>query len=115
MRSKKTEAFEAGISGSTVWYASVVIRNPTHFAVALRYERGKDAAPMLLAKGQDIFALRIIGEAEKHGVPVVSRPELAREIFRTVRVGASIPPALYKAVAAILAYVLRTRKRKVEA
>jgi flagellar biosynthetic protein FlhB len=95
--------------------ATVVIRNPTHFAVALQYERGKDAAPRCLAKGQDHVALRIIAEAEKHRVPVVSKPELARELFRVVKVGHSIPQALYKAVAAVLAFVLRKNRARAEA
>jgi flagellar biosynthetic protein FlhB len=95
--------------------AAVVIRNPTHFAVALKYERGVDAAPRCLARGQDHIALRIIAEAEKHRVPVVSKPELARELYRVVRVGATIPEALYKAVAAILAFVMRRKQARTEA
>jgi flagellar biosynthesis protein FlhB len=95
--------------------AAVVIRNPTHFAVALKYERGKDAAPRCVAKGREHIALRIIAEAEKHKVPVISKPELARELFRVVKVGATIPEALYKAVAAILAFVLRKKQARAEA
>jgi flagellar biosynthetic protein FlhB len=91
--------------------AAVIIRNPTHFAVALKYERGADAAPRCLAKGRDHIALRIIAEAEKHKVPVVSKPELARELHRVVRVGHTIPEALYKAVAGVLAYVLRRNRQ----
>lgn len=87
--------------------ATVVIRNPTHFAVALRYTRGKDPAPRVVAKGADLIALRIIAEAEKHGVPCIARPETARELYRTVKVGGYVPASLFKAVAAILAYVLR--------
>lgn len=90
--------------------ATVVVRNPTHFAVALRYDRRQEPAPRLLAKGADRLALRIIAEAEKHRVPVVSKPEVAREIYRVVKVGSVIPPVLYKAAAAILAYVARRRK-----
>jgi flagellar biosynthetic protein FlhB len=95
--------------------AAVVIRNPTHFAVALKYERGVDAAPKCVAKGQDHIALRIISEAERFKVPVVSKPELARELFRVAKVGSTIPEALYKAVAAILAFVLRRRQARAEA
>jgi flagellar biosynthesis protein FlhB len=95
--------------------AAVVIRNPTHFAVALQYERGRDAAPRCVAKGQDHIALRIIGEAEKHKIPVVSKPELARELFRVVRVGHTIPEALYKTVAAVLAFVFRKNQARAEA
>jgi flagellar biosynthetic protein FlhB len=95
--------------------AAVVIRNPTHFAVALQYERGQDPAPRCVAKGQDHIALRIISEAEKHKIPVVSKPELARELFRVVRVGHSIPQVLYKAVAAVLAFVLRRKQMRATA
>jgi flagellar biosynthetic protein FlhB len=95
--------------------AAVVIRNPTHFAVALKYERGVDAAPRCVARGQDHIALRIVAEAERHRVPVVSRPELARELFRVTKVGAPIPEALYKAVAAVLAFVLRRKQARSEA
>jgi flagellar biosynthetic protein FlhB len=95
--------------------AAVVIRNPTHFAVALQYERGKDAAPKCLAKGQDHIALRIISEAEKHKVPVVSKPELARELYRVVKVGHTIPEALYKTVAAVLAFVFKKKQARAEA
>jgi flagellar biosynthesis protein FlhB len=95
--------------------AAVVIRNPTHFAVALKYERGVDAAPKCVAKGQDHIALRIIAEAEKHKVPVVSKPELARELHRVVKVGSTIPEALYKTVAAVLAFVLRRKQARAEA
>lgn len=87
--------------------ATVVIRNPTHFAVALRYVRGKDPAPRVVAKGADLIALRIIAEAGKHGVPCIARPEVARELYRTVKIGGYVPASLFKAVAAILAYVLR--------
>ncbi len=87
--------------------ATVVIRNPTHFAVALRYTRGKDPAPRIVAKGADLIALRIIAEAGKHGVPCIARPEVARELYRTVKIGGFVPASLFKAVAAILAYVLR--------
>ncbi|HYC76486.1 MAG TPA: EscU/YscU/HrcU family type III secretion system export apparatus switch protein, partial [Planctomycetota bacterium] len=90
--------------------ATVVIRNPTHFAVALRYERGKDSAPRVVAKGKDFLALRILAEAEKHKVPCVARPELARELYRAVKLGAFIPAGLFKAVAAVLAYVLSKRR-----
>ncbi len=92
--------------------ATVVIRNPTHFAVALKYERGVDGAPRVVAKGQDFLALRIIAEAEKHKVPVVSKPEVARELYRTVKVGNVVPETLYKAVAAILAFVLRQKQKR---
>ncbi len=87
--------------------ADVVIRNPTHYAVALRYERGDMAAPMLVARGRNRVALRIIDEARRHGVPVVENPPVARLIYRTAKLDRAIPESLYEAVAEILAYVYR--------
>lgn len=92
--------------------ADVVVRNPTHFAVALRYDRKKEHAPRVIAKGADGLALRIIAEAERAKVPVVSKPEVARELYRVVRLGEVIPPALYKAAATLLAYVARRKKKR---
>ena len=91
--------------------ADLVVRNPTHFAVAIRYDRTKENAPRVLAKGKDGLALRIIAEAEKHKVAVISKPEVARELYRVVKVGHVIPPALYKAAAALLAFVARKKRR----
>ncbi|MGH0033747.1 MAG: flagellar biosynthesis protein FlhB [Myxococcota bacterium] len=87
--------------------ADVVVRNPTHYAVALRYERGEMAAPMLVAKGRNQVALRILEEARRHGVPVVENPPIARLIYRTAKLGREVPESLYDAVAEILAYVYR--------
>lgn len=87
--------------------ATVVVRNPTHFAVALKYEPGKDAAPVVVAKGKNYLALRIIEIAEKAGVPVKSDPPLARQLYPLVRVGKVIPEDLFRAVAQILAWVYR--------
>jgi flagellar biosynthesis protein FlhB len=86
--------------------ADVVVTNPTHYAVALRYD-GEMAAPMLVAKGADLLAMRVRQLAVAHGVPIVERPPLARAIYRTVDVGQEIPPRLYAAVAEVLAYVYR--------
>ncbi len=90
--------------------ADVVITNPTHFAVALRYERTSDRAPVVLAKGENRFAQRIKALAADHGVPVVENPPVARLLFATGRVGESIPADLYQAVAQILAVVYRTHR-----
>ena len=89
--------------------ADVVITNPTHYAVALRYDAGRAAAPMLLAKGSDLVALKIREIAEAHGVPVVSSPRLARAIWFTTEIEAEIPAGLYLAVAQVLAYVFHLR------
>jgi flagellar biosynthesis protein FlhB len=87
--------------------ASVVISNPTHFAVALQYTAGQKGAPKVVAKGQDLLALRIRQIAQESGVPTVENPPLARSLFKVAEVGAEIPPALYRAVAEVLALVWR--------
>lgn len=92
--------------------ADVVLTNPTHVAVALRYEQTTMDAPVVLAKGADLLAERIRQIARAHGVPVLYRPELARTIFRTVELGKPIPEALFVAVAEILAMIYRLRRRR---
>jgi len=87
--------------------ATVVIANPTHYAVALQYESGKMAAPICVAKGVDALALRIRAVAEEHAVPVVENPPLARALHGAVEVDQAIPPEHYKAVAQIIGYVLK--------
>jgi flagellar biosynthetic protein FlhB len=90
--------------------ADVVVTNPTHFAVALKYERGRDRAPVVLAKGENRFAQRIKAIAAEHGVPTVENKPVARLLFAMGRVGEAIPPELYQAVAEILALVYRTHR-----
>jgi flagellar biosynthetic protein FlhB len=85
--------------------ADVVVTNPTHVAVALRYDRQADRAPKLVAKGADDLALRIRAEAARHGVPVVEDPPLARAVFQACQLDAEVPPELYIAVARLLAFV----------
>lgn len=87
--------------------ADVIVTNPTHFAVALKYERGRDAAPVVLAKGENRFAQRIKAIAAEHGVPMVENKPVARMLFRLGEVGEAIPQPLYQAVAEILAFVYR--------
>jgi len=86
----------------------VVVTNPTHLAVAIRYEKSMEA-PVVVAKGAEQLARRIRESALDHAVPVVERKDLARSLYRTVDVGQSIPPGLYQAVAEILAYVYRLK------
>lgn len=91
--------------------ADVVITNPTHYAVALSYDQEKEEAPKLVAKGKDLIAAnikRIAGEAE---VPVIENPALARLIYSGVEIGDEIPPKLYEAVADVLAYVYKLKKK----
>jgi flagellar biosynthetic protein FlhB len=92
--------------------ATVVLVNPTHVAVALRYEAKAMDAPVMLAKGADELAERIREIARAYGVPIVSRPELARTIYATVKPGQPIPENLYVAVAEVLALIYRLRHKK---
>ncbi|MHC4115679.1 MAG: flagellar biosynthesis protein FlhB [Planctomycetota bacterium] len=92
--------------------ASVVLVNPTHVAVALRYEAKTMEAPVMVAKGADHLAEKIREIARAYGVPIVRRPELARTIYSTVKPGDAIPQTLYAAVAEVLAMIYRLRHRK---
>jgi flagellar biosynthetic protein FlhB len=92
--------------------ATLVIANPTHFAVALRYVREEDAAPVVVAKGQDLIALKIREIAEQHGIPVFEDPPLARSMFAQVSVDSVIPPAFYKAVAELIQRIYASRNKK---
>jgi flagellar biosynthetic protein FlhB len=91
--------------------ADVVVRNPTHVAVALRYDGDRMRAPRVVAKGERYLALRIIEVARRHRVPVLENPPLARTLFALVKLGAEVPPHLYRAVAEVLAYVYSIRPR----
>jgi flagellar biosynthesis protein FlhB len=93
--------------------ADVVITNPSHYAIALKYELKKMAAPQVLAKGQDLVAKRIKTLAAEHHIPVVENPPLARALFAVVEVGSFIPVEFFKPVAEILAYIYRVKGRKV--
>jgi flagellar biosynthetic protein FlhB len=86
--------------------ATVVIANPTHYAVALRYERGDAGAPMVVAKGLDNIALRIREIAESHDIPVIEDKALARSLYAAVSLDRPIPPEFYKAVAEIILYLM---------
>jgi flagellar biosynthetic protein FlhB len=90
--------------------ADVVVTNPTHYAVALRYERGVDQAPVVLAKGENQFARRIKAMAAEHGVPMVENKPVARMLYALGKVDEPIPNELYQAVAEILAVVYRTHR-----
>jgi flagellar biosynthetic protein FlhB len=89
--------------------ASVVITNPTHFAVALQYDRGMNA-PLCVAKGADLIAKRIREVAEANGVPVVENPPLARALHATVEIDQEIPQEHYRAVAEVIGYIMRVRR-----
>ena len=90
--------------------ATVVITNPTHFAVALEYQRESMVAPKVLAKGADHLALKIRERAMQHGVPVIENKPLARSLYTTAEVGDTIPAPLFAAVAEVLAYLVRIKR-----
>lgn len=92
--------------------ASVVITNPTHYAIALRYEEGETPAPICLAAGVDAVALRIREAAEEHNIPIVEDPPLARALFATVEIDQPIPKEHYEAVAKVIGFVMRLARRK---
>ena len=89
--------------------ADVVITNPTHFAVALKYEMGEMDAPICIAKGIDFLALAIRREAEEHEVPVIENPPLARALYDTVELNEEIPTEHFNAVAEVIGYIMRQR------
>jgi len=92
--------------------ADVVITNPTHYAVAMKYDSNKMAAPRVLAKGVDRVAERIREVATEHKIPMVSNPPLARALYDTVDIDQEIPAQHYRAVAEIISYVYKLRKRR---
>jgi flagellar biosynthetic protein FlhB len=90
--------------------ADVVVVNPTHFAVALRYDDARMRAPRVVAKGLDVLAMQIRLVADAHRIALVEAPPLARALYATTEVGQEIPAALYVAVAQILAYVYQLKQ-----
>jgi len=91
--------------------ADVVVTNPTHVAVALKYQKGLMKAPVVVAKGAGVFALRIKELAMQNNIPIVEKRELARFMYRFVEINDAIPESLYTAVAEVLAYVYRIKKK----
>ena len=90
--------------------ANVVVTNPTHFAVALRYDAQTMQAPEVVAKGRDRMALKIRSLAQEHDIPIVENKPLAQLLYKQVEVGEAVPVELYRAVAEILAYLMRARE-----
>jgi flagellar biosynthesis protein FlhB len=90
--------------------ASVVVANPTHYAIALKYETISMAAPVVTAKGIDHLALKIRALAEEHDIPVVENPPLARALYGAVEIDQQIPPEHFKAVAGVIGYVMRLKE-----
>jgi flagellar biosynthetic protein FlhB len=92
--------------------ATAVIVNPTHYAVAIRYQMESMSAPLVVAKGKNYLALRIRQKAIEHDVPIIENPPLAQALYHSVEVGQEIPAHLYRAVAEILAYIFKLMKGK---
>jgi flagellar biosynthetic protein FlhB len=92
--------------------ATAIVVNPTHYAVALRYEHLAMAAPKVVAMGKNFMALRIRELATQHQIPIIENPPLAQALYRNCEVGQEIPAALYKAVAEVLAYVFKILNRQ---
>jgi len=92
--------------------ADVVITNPTHYAVAIRYDKSKDQAPVVVAKGINEIALKIKEIARKHFIQVVENPPLARELYKVCDIDKTIPQQLYKAVAEVLAFVYKSKQKR---
>ena len=92
--------------------ADVVITNPTHFAVAIKYEPGVSRAPVVLAKGEDFLAQKIKDAAKENEIEIVENKPLARALYYNVDIGAEIPPELYQAVAEVLAFVYKVKKKE---
>ena len=96
--------------------ADVIVTNPTHYAVAIKYEPGKSHAPIVVGKGADLLAAKIREVASENRIPIVPNPPLARALYKKCEVGDFVPRELFQAVAEVLAYVYRTIKKvRVEA
>jgi len=92
--------------------ADVIITNPTHISIVVRYDNVTMVAPQIIGKGQDHLAMRIREIAKEHDIPIIENVPLARALYKTVKVGEGVPRSLYKAVAEILAFVYRVKKKK---
>ena len=87
--------------------ATAIVTNPTHYAVAIRYEPSTMACPKVVAKGRDLIALKIRQIAGEHSIPIVENPPLARALYKAVEPGREIPTEFFRAVAEVLAYVYK--------
>ncbi|HET8932905.1 MAG TPA: EscU/YscU/HrcU family type III secretion system export apparatus switch protein [Polyangiales bacterium] len=108
---RKMQQMNRNRAKADVSKASVLVVNPTHYAVALRYEPEKDSAPVVLAKGLDELALQMRSVARHAGVPIVEQRPLARALYADAKVGRAVPVELYRAVAEVIAYVMQIKAR----
>jgi flagellar biosynthesis protein FlhB len=92
--------------------SDVVVTNPTHYAVALKYDPGSMGAPKMMAKGVDQVAQKIREIAKEHGIPIVENPPLARGLFAAVDVDQEVTPEFYKAVAEVISYIFKLKRRR---
>jgi len=106
-RSRMSQQVAMQRVGAAVPQADVIVTNPEHISVAIKYEAERMNAPKVVAKGADFLAIRIRQIAMQHGIPIVERKPLARSLYRDVEVGEEVPPEFYQAVAEVLAYVYR--------
>jgi len=104
LRQRRMQMLQKGMMDS-VATADFVVRNPTHVACALKYDAEEMESPMLIAKGSELIAKKIIKIAEEHGIPIIDNAPVARALFRMVEINHLVPPDLYKAVAEILLFV----------
>lgn len=114
MKSQRKARYRELMNGkvSDVDQATVVITNPTHFAIAIRYDQTIDEVPVVLAKGQDHLAQRMKERAKEHDIPMIENRPLARALYKDVNAGDPVPIELYEAIAEILALIFQAEKRK---
>lgn len=113
LRSLRMELAKRRIN-KTVPKADVLITNPTHFAIALKYDSNKMNAPMVIAKGQDNIALKMREIAKKHDIPIVENPPLAKTLYYNAKMDKEIPVEYYKAVAEIISYVFKLKNKSLK-
>lgn len=109
LRQRRMQMLQQGMMDS-VPDADFVVTNPTHIACALKYDAEEMSSPMLIAKGTELIAKKIIDIAKEHGIPVIENAPVARAVFRMVELNQTIPPELYKAIAEILMFVYKMKK-----
>ncbi len=110
---KKQREFARRRMMASVPRATVVVTNPTHFAVALEWNELEMEAPVVIAKGADLLAKRIRDLAREHGIPIMENPPLARTLYERVELDQAIPPNLYSAVAQVIAFVFRLKRKTI--
>jgi flagellar biosynthetic protein FlhB len=97
---------------SSVPEADVVITNPTHYAVALKYDNKVNTAPKIVAKGIDFLAIKIKDIAKEHNIPIIENPSLARSLYDQIEIDREIPGEFYKAMAEIFSYIYELKRKR---